>query len=165
MTVRGDTMVSFTEAIRLFFQRYTDFRGRSTRAEYWWVQLAFILFFGLIAILLAATGGLDAFTDLDAIEAGTVTPEFSGAALAIIALAGLAVLALIVPAIALTVRRFHDAGLSGWIYLGLVVAGFIPYVGVLASLASLVITILPSKPDNKWGPNPHGHHLAGDPVI
>ena len=158
-------MVSFTEAIRLFFQRYTDFQGRSTRAEYWWVQLALFLFYLLILALLAATGGFEMFTDLDAIEAGTVTPEFSRASLAIIGLGILAFLAIIVPAIALTVRRFHDAGLSGWIYLGLIVAGLIPYVGVLASLASLVITILPSKPDNRWGPNPHGHHVAGDPVI
>lgn len=31
--------ITFTEAIKLFYRRYTDFDGRSTRAEYWYVAL------------------------------------------------------------------------------------------------------------------------------
>ena len=36
-------IVSFPDAIKLGFQRYFDFRGRSTRAEYWWWALFTII--------------------------------------------------------------------------------------------------------------------------
>ena len=36
-------MISFVGAIRLGFQRYSDFNGRSTRAEYWWWFLFVVL--------------------------------------------------------------------------------------------------------------------------
>ena len=32
--------VSFVDAVKLFFTRYTDFKGRSRRSEYWWANLA-----------------------------------------------------------------------------------------------------------------------------
>lgn len=31
--------ITFVEAIKLFYSRYTDFSGRSTRAEFWWIAL------------------------------------------------------------------------------------------------------------------------------
>ena len=49
-------------------------------------------------------------------------------------------LGLVVPSIAITVRRLHDGGFSGLLYL----INFVPYIG---SLAILVLTILPSKPE------------------
>ena len=52
----------------------------------------------------------------------------------------LAFLAIAVPSIAVTVRRLHDAGFSGWLYL----VNLVPYVG---GLVILVLTILPSKPE------------------
>jgi uncharacterized membrane protein YhaH (DUF805 family) len=35
-------MVSFPQAIRLGFKNYFKFRGRATRAEFWWVFLVYI---------------------------------------------------------------------------------------------------------------------------
>jgi uncharacterized membrane protein YhaH (DUF805 family) len=59
-------------------------------------------------------------------------------------------LATIVPALAVTIRRLHDIGLSGWFYLVV----FIPSVG---SLIILVMTLMPSqKHENRWGPAPEG---------
>ncbi len=36
----GSESVSFLEAVRLYFVRYADFKGRSRRSEYWWATLA-----------------------------------------------------------------------------------------------------------------------------
>ena len=52
-------------------------------------------------------------------------------------------LGLLLPSIAVTVRRFHDRDMSGWWYLGFIVAGMIPVVGWIASIALLVIMALP----------------------
>jgi uncharacterized membrane protein YhaH (DUF805 family) len=57
-------------------------------------------------------------------------------------------LAHFIPSFAVTIRRFHDTGNSGWLYL----VAFIPYIG---SLIIFIITLLDSEEKtNKWGPNP-----------
>ena len=44
--------VSFIDAVKLFFIRYTDFKGRSRRSEYWWVCLFSTIVGGIIGIIL-----------------------------------------------------------------------------------------------------------------
>jgi uncharacterized membrane protein YhaH (DUF805 family) len=76
-------------------------------------------------------------------------------------------LALLCPGVCVTVRRFHDVGLNGWLVAG----AFASYalgaalsstpIGAIVILASaaavLVVTVLPSKPGaNAYGPNPKG---------
>ena len=56
-------------------------------------------------------------------------------------------LATLIPNIAITVRRLHDIGKSGWYYL----IGLIPLVG---PIILLVFMCLDSTEDNQWGPNP-----------
>jgi uncharacterized membrane protein YhaH (DUF805 family) len=64
-------------------------------------------------------------------------------------------LAVLVPSIAVVVRRLHDRDLSGWWYLGAIVAGMIPFVGFIASIALLVLMFLPGTPGpNRFGPDP-----------
>jgi uncharacterized membrane protein YhaH (DUF805 family) len=59
-------------------------------------------------------------------------------------------LGLIVPALAVQVRRFHDQDKSGWFVL----LGLIPYVG---GLIVLVFMCLPGTPGpNRFGPDPLG---------
>lgn len=56
---------------------------------------------------------------------------------------------LVLPNMAVTVRRFHDTGNSGWLYL----INFIPYIG---GLVVFIFMVLPSQPyENKWGPHPY----------
>jgi uncharacterized membrane protein YhaH (DUF805 family) len=53
-----------------------------------------------------------------------------------------------VPSIAVTIRRLHDIGKSGWWYC----IAFVPFIG---GLILLVLTLLDSEPDrNEYGPNP-----------
>jgi uncharacterized membrane protein YhaH (DUF805 family) len=116
---------------------YARFRGRARRKEYW----GFVLFFYLGSMLFGAVGGV-----LDGVmgNIGDEEPIF------LIALPVLFGLAMIVPSIALTVRRIHDIGLSGWFFL----LALIPTVG---GLIILVFMLVPSqKHANRWGEVPPG---------
>lgn len=44
--------VSFIDAVKLFFTRYADFRGRSRRSEYWWVVLFNMIVSGILSTVL-----------------------------------------------------------------------------------------------------------------
>lgn len=111
------------------WQRATDFSGRSRRKEYWMFQLFNFLvglFLGALALLLGGDDGLRFFT------------------------VGCGVFGLVafVPSLAVTVRRLHDVGRSGWWY-------FIALVPIIGGLILLVFTLLDSDPDrNDYGPNP-----------
>ena len=56
-------------------------------------------------------------------------------------------LAVLVPSLAICVRRLHDIGKSGWYYL----IGLIPLVG---SIILIIWFCKDSTEDNQWGPNP-----------
>jgi uncharacterized membrane protein YhaH (DUF805 family) len=84
--------MSFFEAVAACFSRYADFGGRSTRAEYWWFML-FLLLAGLI---------------LNALISSFMGPSVSvWVVLAFYAFT-------LLPVIAVTARRLHDTGFSGW---------------------------------------------------
>jgi uncharacterized membrane protein YhaH (DUF805 family) len=87
---------------------YSDFNGRARRKEYWMFTLWNIIF-ALLAVLLDYSFGI-------------VYPLVSYGPL-YIAYA----LFVLVPGIAVTVRRLHDIGKSGWMYL----VAFIPIAGFI----------------------------------
>lgn len=123
---------SLPQAIGRFFKKYATFTGRASRSEYWWVHLFvfLILFIGgvLIGILGTVTRGPN-----------TPSDEPGPGALIIgipMILFGLAV---IVPGIALHVRRLHDVNLPGLLYLIVL----FPYLGIFVLQ---IIAILPSNP-------------------
>ncbi len=123
---------------RALTARYAVFRGRARRKEYWSVALFSTLL--LVAIGLAGAAADVALGNFDNGDAPWATAT----------LLGLAAVAMIVPGLAVTVRRIHDLGLSGWFYLLVL----IPYVG---GLIIFVFTVMPSqKNENKWGPVPAG---------
>ncbi len=143
------------------FKRYVDFEGRSRRKEFWMFQLLNLL----VALVLA---GPFFVTFMGASIANAGDPVAQEAAMAamfeggggILSMVGLGIYALyalvaFLPSIAVTVRRFHDRDMSGWWYLGLTVAGIIPLVGFLASIALLVFMVLPGTPgSNRFGADP-----------
>ena len=113
-------------AIKNFFKGYVDFSGRSTRPDYWWIWLANII---LSIPFSMAYGGAMANPDS---EAAIMT---LGLFVFIYIIFGLAVL---LPGLALTVRRLRDAGFH-W---ALIFVGFVPFVG---SIALLVLLAMPTK--------------------
>ena len=98
-------MHDFSHAIKVAFQNYANFQGRSTRAEYWWWTL-FVYLAGFLCL-----GGDKVLYD------GTPV------------LGGVFLLVTLVPSLAIIIRRFHDVGRSGWcLLLPLTIIGVIPYL-------------------------------------
>lgn len=112
---------------------YADLKGRAPRREYWMFMLMYI-------VLTVVVGFLIAISALFLHEGIVIT-------LAILLIIGM--LALIIPSVAIQVRRLHDIGYSGWWYL----IGFVPYIG---GVVILVMSALPSEAGaNQYGPNPY----------
>src|SRR5690554_5219668 len=110
-------------------KQYTDFSGRARRKEYWMFAL-FNFIFAIIAFLLDNILGL------------TASPMGYGP------FYGLYLIALIIPGLAVGVRRLHDIGKSGWMMLIL----FIPIIGVIWLLVLMLMDSVPG--DNQYGANP-----------
>ncbi len=121
--------MSFAEAVRIcLFQKYFEFRGRASRAEYWWFFL-----FG------ASVVGAADLSRSDPIE---------------YLLTGI----IFLPRLAVTVRRLHDTDRSGWwALLSLVgwIPGARWWAVVIPTLVMLWFTLQKgSVGENRYGPDP-----------
>ena len=125
--------IGFGRAIKDYFRGYVDFKGRSTRAGYWWMQLfngmilagiGFLLLIGLII------DGITVGGDMSAFGFGN-TGILPGSLLLIIFILGS-----ILPSLALLTRRLRDVGMkNGAILLNLLLFG-------AAGLLHFLVTIL-----------------------
>jgi uncharacterized membrane protein YhaH (DUF805 family) len=113
-------------------QRYADFSGRAMRIEYW----MFFLFNFLIAFAIGFVFGLAGLPDV----ANVLGLIYS--------------LAVLIPGIAVGVRRLHDTNRSGWWLL----IGLIPIIG---AVVLIIFFVQDSGADNQYGPNPKGVTSAG----
>ncbi|MBS45957.1 MAG: DUF805 domain-containing protein [Nocardioides sp.] len=115
--------MSFTDAVSSVLKNATNFPGRARRSEYWYFFLAVILAEIVIGIVYAVSDTLG------------------------IVLYVVLVLAIIVPTLALSIRRLHDTDRTGWWLL----IGLVPFGG----LVLLVFYVLDGTPGpNKYGPSP-----------
>ncbi|MGE8343176.1 MAG: DUF805 domain-containing protein [Flavobacterium sp.] len=115
------------------FQNYSNFSGRARRSEYWYFRLATaVIFFVFIAL---------------AIIVSVIGGGFLGFPVAIGLIALYSLIALI-PSLAVTVRRMHDLGKSGWNVL----ISFIPLVGPIWFLVLLATE--GEHGENYYGPDP-----------
>ena len=113
--LKGPEPVDFGKAIKLLFLYALNFKGRSSRSEYWWGYL-FNFLMGIVLTFVPIVGGL-----LN--------------------------IAMIIPGVALSVRRMHDIGKSGWHLL----LALIPLAG---PIIVLVYACTASQTEaNQWGPS------------
>ena len=123
-------MVSFTTAVKLGFERYFNFHGRSTRAEYWWWFLFCMLADVILSVVDIITGTY---------IAGAQSGLFSG----------LFGLFLIIPSLALGSRRLHDINRTGWWQL--------MWLGIFLIVPAIVLIVWAIKQGDE-GPNKYGPH-------
>lgn len=110
-------------------RNYANFDGRARRKEYWVFSILTGVF-SIIALIIDNLLGLEGFGD-------GFGPLYS-----------IYWLTMLVPSLAVLVRRLHDTGRSGWHLL----VAFIPLIG---SIWLLVLTLMDSDSyDNQYGPNP-----------
>lgn len=134
---------------------YRLIEGRSSRSEYWYftllnviIAVVFVgLFFGMV-------GSIGTLEDPNAISGALLGATFGIMFLLIIPLY---IWALVtgVAGFAVTIRRFHDLNLSGWLYLLAMVLFFVPIVNFLAWIGLLVLMCLKGTDGpNKYGDDP-----------
>lgn len=135
------------------FRRYAEFSGRSRRKEFWWFAVFNMIAYGIMTVILfGSAASMATLTQASSDPAVVVKALFFSGSGLLLAAYGLVVL---IPGIAVTVRRLHDRDMSGWWYLGFIALSFIPLVGALASLALFVITLLPgTMGPNRFGADP-----------
>ena len=123
-------------AYRAFWRRgFTEWRGTSSRSEYWWAWLGNILACVLFVVLGVGAVVIDAAIFKEDAIFTTIT----------LALGGLYVISAIIPSISMLTRRMHDAGLSAWFWL-LYLTTFVPLVGsYIWTIAIFVIALLPTR--------------------
>ncbi len=105
-------------------ENYTTFTGRANRNEYWY----FVLFSGLISIGISIVA--------------SILSSITGADLSFIS--NLYSLAILLPSIAVAIRRMHDVNKSGWFIL-------IPFYNLFLAITK------GDEGTNKYGPNPNNN--------
>ncbi|MEL6719251.1 MAG: DUF805 domain-containing protein [Bacteroidota bacterium] len=115
-------------------RQYTDFEGRARRQEYW-IFVLFNMIFAFFAIILDNLLGI-------AIEGIGWGPLY-----------GIYALAVFIPGLAVSVRRLHDIGKSGWMLL----VALIPLIGSIWLLVLLTT-------DSKIGENRYGDCPKDEPT-
>lgn len=119
----------------LVLKKYADFNGRARRKEYW-MYFLFHIIFCVAAILLDNLLGFA----MAGIGYGFIYLFYA--------------LALLIPSLAVTVRRLHDTGKSGW----MVLISLIPLIG---SIWLLVLMLIDGDPgSNEYGPSPKEMAIA-----
>jgi len=126
-------------------RRYAQFSGRSRPKEYW----MFVLFIFLASILASMVDYLLGFGTTD--HFATRDPSgfaagwnYAGGGPVLLLLT----LAILIPSLAVGVRRLHDSDRSGWWML----IGFVPFIGWLVLLIFMVIG--GTRGPNRFGPDP-----------
>ena len=104
-------------------KKYAVFSGRARRKEYW-MFILFNFIFTIVAGIIDAIIGSPGIIYL------------------------LYCLAVLIPSLAVSIRRLHDTDRSGWWFL----IGFVPFIGAVVLIVFFVLDSTPGE--NRFGPNP-----------
>jgi uncharacterized membrane protein YhaH (DUF805 family) len=133
--------IGFGGAIKRAFKKYANFKGRASRSEYWWWAL-FVTIVYLVLVIPALILGMQTSTD------GGKTPGTAGVPFLVVF--SVFLLAVILPSLAVLVRRIHDVGFSGLFALLILVPS-------LGGLVTTILALLPSSVNGlRFDPFPPG---------
>lgn len=121
--------------IECITKNYANFSGRARRKEYWMYGLFYVLF---MLILVITSAVICAIMEMNSLEINRV----------VIFIVICAYLALLIPTLAVLVRRLHDINKSGWWCL----ISFVPYVGIIILFIFALLDSTPGR--NQYGENP-----------
>lgn len=107
------------DAVKKFIKNYADFKGKTNRPDYWWVVLAIVICEVVLTILSLV------FSALNVGIIGTI-------------LEGLFALAILVPSLAITVRRLRDVG-KEWYCI------FLALIPIVGEIILIIFLVKPSK--------------------
>ena len=131
--------------VKYSWSRGFNLEGRARRREFWWnflfyevISIVLSIAISLFGLILGIIAGPDA--------AAIITTITQGLSMIVSLIIGIVIM------LPLYVRRFHDIGMSGWIYLACIVGSFCCCIGYIVLI---VFMCQDSKPeDNQYGPNP-----------
>lgn len=134
-----DNSVKYTNmfaAYCAFWRRgFTEWRGTSSRSEYWWSWLMNVLVCLALVLVMLLTAYIDK----------APFGEIGGLTFSVGSILWAYLIAALIPAISMLTRRMHDAGLPAWFWL-LYLTTFIPVAGsYIWSVIILIIALLPTK--------------------
>jgi uncharacterized membrane protein YhaH (DUF805 family) len=134
---------------------YALIAGRASRQEFWMFVLfnaiVVVVIIGLFTSLLGASVFAGNMNDIGGAMAG------AGVVTMFLLLIPIYIWALLtgVASFAVTIRRFHDLNLSGWVYLPFLVLGLVPLLNFLVWIALIVVMCLKgTSGPNKYGDDP-----------
>lgn len=135
---------------------YALIAGRASRQEFWMFALLNVIvlavFIALLFVIIGTTASLGNMNDIGAAMAG------AGFVTAMLLIVPFYIWALLtaVASFGVTIRRFHDLNLSGWVYLPFLVLGLVPLLNFLVWIAFIVVMCLKGT----TGPNKYGNDPA-----
>lgn len=128
--------MGFSEAIQSGFNNYANFSGRASRPAYWW----WFLFTWIVSIVAQVID--------NAVRPAGFNYEASATSVFVGIISIIVGLALLLPSIAVMIRRLHDTDRSGWWWLIVI----IPIIGWLILIFFLASPGTPGE--NRYGPPP-----------
>jgi len=142
--------MTFGQSVKHVFGNYATFQGRASRSEFWWWYLftSIVSFIVFIPVIPWYTELLNASVS----EGGAVAlPAMTGLATFGLVLSTIWSLAILIPTIAVAVRRLHDTGRSGWWLL----LWFLSCCFGIGAIILIIFWVLPSTPGpNRFGEGP-----------
>lgn len=153
--------MSFGEALKTCFKKYATFSGRARRSEFWWFSvLNWLLSIATYAVVWWKMAKIDEIQgqvaevmfDEEKMAALTAQADsFDSTFYLLMAVIGIIGLLLLLPSLAVAVRRLHDTGKSGWWLLAMI----IPLVNIVIGIMLLIYYLKDSdRNPNKFGPSP-----------
>lgn len=138
--------MTFFQSVHSVFSKYATFRGRASRSEFWYFVLFNFILSAVISIIVYSQIPIETIAASDPegfyMSVYQSMPGWASTLLSVYTLV------LILPSLAVTVRRLHDTGRGGgWI--------FISIVPIIGNIWYFILMVLPSQQGyNRFGPQP-----------